>query len=223
VCAGAVYSKSRLCVELYVIIDESLVPSRNIQMIFEEAVDGGADVVQFRAKRFSKRQYYETALGLLPIARHYNVPFFVNDHLDIALALPSDGIHLGQNDLPCNAARRLLPDKILLGVSTHSEEQAAKALEDKADYIAIGPVFQTTTKENPEAIVGTGMVASVKRLIGSIPLVAIGGINVGNAAEVIRSGADGVAVASSVVMAEDPRSAARRLKTAIREARECHS
>jgi thiamine-phosphate pyrophosphorylase len=219
VCAGAAYSKSHLPVELYVIIDESLAASRNIQKLVEGAICGGADVVQFRAKRLSKRQYYDTAIPLLAVARHHNVPFFVNDHLDVALAISADGIHLGQNDLPCSAARKLLPDKTLLGVSTHSEAQAAKALADGADYIAIGPVFQTATKENPEAIVGTDTVAAVKRLIGSIPLVAIGGINAENVTEVVRSGADGVAVASSVVLADDPCLAARRLKEKIGEAR----
>lgn len=218
-CVDAVYSNSRLFRGLYVIIDDNLISPPNIPAVLEQTLAGGADVVQFRAKRLSKRQYYETSLALLPIARRHSVPFFVNDHLDIALAISADGIHLGQNDLPCGVARELLQGKILLGISTHSEQQAAKALDDGADYIAIGPVFHTTTKENPEAIVGTATVTAVKRLIGSVPLVAIGGINVDNVAEVIRAGADSVAVASAVVRADDPRLAAKRLKDKIIEAR----
>ena len=218
-CADAAYSNSRFPLGLYVIIDDSLVSPRDIRKVLEQTLVGGAEVVQFRAKRLSKRQYYETSLALLPIARRHNAPFFVNDHLDIALAISADGIHLGQNDLPCSAARKLLPEKMLLGVSTHSEQQAAKALNDGADYIAIGAIFQTTTKENPETIVGTATVTAVKRLIGSVPLVAIGGINADNVAEVIRSGADSVAVASAVVRADDPRLAAQRLKDKIIEAR----
>ncbi len=217
--ADVAYPNSRLRRGLYVIIDDSLLFSQDIRTVLEETLAGGADVVQFRAKRLSKRHYYETSLVLLPVARHYNVPFFVNDHLDIALALSADGIHLGQDDLPCRAARKLLPEKILLGISTHSEQQAAKALDDGADYIAIGPVFQTATKENPDAVVGIRTVTAVKRLIGSTPLVAIGGINVDNVAEVIHSGADSVAVASAVVRADDPRLAAKRLKDRIIKAR----
>ncbi len=215
-CADVASRKPRPSLELYVIIDEGLLSSRNIREVSEQAIRGGADAIQFRAKRLSKREYYENALTLLPIARRFNIPFFVNDHLDIALAISADGIHLGQNDLPCSAARRLVPERMMLGVSTHSVEQAARAVDDGADCVAIGPVFRTTTKENPEAIVGTEMVGTVKRRVGAVPLVAIGGISTGNVAEVIRSGADGVAVASAVILAADPLLAARTLKDRIR-------
>lgn len=214
-CADVASRKPRPSLKLYVIIDEGLLSSRDIRDVSEQALRGGADAIQFRAKRLSKREYYEKALALLPVARRCNVPFFVNDHLDIALAVSADGIHLGQNDLPCSAARRLVPDGMMVGVSTHSVEQAARAVDDGADYVAVGPVFRTTTKENPEAVVGTDMVGAVKRRVGAVPLIAIGGINAANAAEVIRSGADGVAVASAVVLADDPRLAAEQLKKEI--------
>ena len=218
-CAEFGAPKSPRSLELYVIIDESLLGLDRIHAVLEEASRGGADAVQFRAKRLSRRQYYETSLTLLSIARRNNIPFFVNDHLDVALAISADGIHLGQNDLPCDAARRLVPSGMSLGISTHSVEQAARAVEEGADYVAIGPVFPTSTKENPEAVTGTETVRMVKKRVGSLPLIAIGGINAENAAGVIRSGADGVAVASAVILADDPQLAAQKLKAEIRSAR----
>lgn len=215
-CADVASRKPSPSLKLYVIIDEGLLSSRDGRDVSEQAIRGGADAIQFRAKRLSKREYYEKALALLPIARRRNVPFFVNDHLDVALAISADGIHLGQNDLPCSAARRLVPDGMMVGVSTHSVEEAARAVDDGADYVAVGPVFRTTTKENPEAVVGTDMVGEVKRRVGEAPLIAIGGIGAANVTEVIRSGADGVAVASAVVLADDPLSATRELKDRIR-------
>jgi len=201
---------------LYVIIDEDILGGRDIPRNLEAVIQGGADAVQFRAKHLSKRGYYEKAASLLPIARHHNVPFFVNDYLDIALVLSADGVHLGQNDLPCAAARQLVPSQMVLGISTHSIAEAEKAAADGADYVAIGSVFPTRTKENPEAIVGTQTIGAVKKRVGNKPLIAIGGINAANAGEVIRAGADGVAVASAVVLADDPTRAARELKKIIR-------
>ena len=198
------------------IIDEGLLGPDRIREVLERASAGGADAVQFRAKRLSKRQYYEKALSLLPIARSHNVPFFVNDHIDVALAISADGIHIGQNDLPCRAARRLVPRKMVFGVSTHSIEQAARAVEEGADYIAIGPVFPTSTKQDAEAVKGTEIVGMVKMQVGAVAVIAIGGITVENVTEVIRSGADGVAVASAVALADDPCIAAQELKAKIR-------
>lgn len=215
-CADSASSRLRISFELYVLIDEGLVGLGNLQRTLEQALRGGADAVQFRAKRLSKRQYYRQALALFPIAKSHKVPFFINDHLDIALAISADGIHLGQNDLPADAARRLTPQQMLLGVSTHSEEQAVKALRDGADYVAIGAVFDTSTKERPEAVVGTDGVRRVKALVGPVPLIAIGGIGIDNVVEVVRAGADGVAVASAVVLADDPCLAAKQLKDKIR-------
>jgi len=205
--------------ELYVILDEGLLGFDHVHDALERAGAGGADAVQFRAKGLSKRQYYECAVMLLPVARHLGIPFFVNDHLDVALAISADGIHIGQDDLPCIAARHLVPREMLLGISTHSVEQAARAIEEGADYIAIGPVFATTTKENAQAAKGTEMVRKVKRRIGVVPLIAIGGINLDNVTEVIRCGADGVAIASGIVLADDPQMAAQELKARIRSAR----
>ena len=218
-CADSDVRKSHPFLELYVIVDDDLLGSANLSQVAEEVIRGGADAIQYRAKTLSKRKYYEKALSLLALVRGRSVLFFVNDHLDVALAISADGIHLGQNDLPCKIARKLVPRHIILGTSTHSIEEASKAVDEGADYVAIGSVFPTTTKQNPEAIVGTQMIKAVKERVETIPLIAIGGITAGNVAEVIRSGADGVAVASGVVLADDIAGAARDLKREIRAAR----
>jgi len=214
--ADSDFRNSCPCLGLYVIVDEGLVGGENLAHLFNAALDGGVDAIQFRAKRLSKHTYYEKAVSLLPVARRLGVPFFVNDHIDVALAISADGIHLGQNDLPCAAARKLVPSSMLLGISTHSVSEAEKAVADGADYIAIGAVFPTGTKENLEAVVGLQMIGQVKSAVGETPLIAIGGINAANAGEVIRAGADGVAVASAVISADDPGSATRELKEILR-------
>ncbi len=217
-CAFSDARKSYPSLELYVILDESLVTADRRELL-ENIIRSGADAVQYRAKRLSKRQYYENVSSLLPIARQNRVPLFVNDYLDIALAISADGIHLGQNDLPCAAARPLVPRHMILGVSTHSLDEASRAVLDGADYVAIGSIFPTTTKESPEAIVGTEMIGMVKEKVGTLPLIAIGGIHAGNAHSVIRAGADGIAVASAVLRADDPSGAVKELKEKIRAAR----
>ena len=217
--AGSHARKPWRAIELYVILDEGLLGSSRMERVLEAVLSGGADAVQLRAKRLTKRAYYEKASELLALTRPHGIPLFVNDHLDVAIAISADGIHLGQNDLPCTEAKRLVPTDMLVGVSTHSIEEAAKAASDGADYVAIGSVFPTSTKKNPEAIIGTEMVSRVRSTVGDAPLIAIGGIDTANIGDVIRAGADGVAVASAVIMADDPRAAAEELKEKIRSAR----
>ncbi len=205
--------------ELYVLIDEGILLCEDSARTMEQAILGGADAIQFRAKKLSKRRYYAKAGNLQRIARTHRIPFFVNDHLDIAIAISADGVHLGQTDLPASAARRIMPDAMMLGISTHSLRQAEKAVEDGADYVAIGPVFPTTTKDNAEPVVGTDAVRLVKSRTADIPVLAIGGITSQNAAEVIRSGADGIAVASAVLLADQPLLAVKDLKERIQKAK----
>ncbi len=207
--------------DVYVIVDHALAISQaiGIEELVEEVLASGAGAIQLRAKRLSKKQYYQQVLNLLPVTRAHKIPFIVNDHLDVALAVSADGIHLGQNDLPYYAVRHLLPDGMILGVSTHSMQQAAEAAAAEIGYLAIGPVFPTSTKADPDPVVGTSTVARVKELAPEIPLIAIGGISLDNAAEVIAAGADGVAVASAVVLAEEPAAAVQRLKAAVSSAK----
>jgi thiamine-phosphate pyrophosphorylase len=124
------------------------------------------------------------------------VRLIINDRADIALALGADGVHLGQDDLPPAAARELLGERAVIGCSTHNEEQAREAIELPVDYIAIGPVFQTSSKENPDPVVGLEGLRRVRRIVGQIPLVAIGGVSAENAREVLTAGADSLAVIS---------------------------
>jgi thiamine-phosphate pyrophosphorylase len=157
-------------------------------------IAGGAQIVQLREKKLSPREFYEAAQEALAVAEKQNVRLIINDRADIALALKAGGVHLGQDDLPPQMARELLGANELVGFSTHSVEQAVEALKFPIDYIAVGPIFATRTKENPDKIVGLEGLKSVREAIGNFPLVAIGGITLENAPEVFAAGADSIAV-----------------------------
>jgi thiamine-phosphate pyrophosphorylase len=156
--------------------------------------EGGATLVQLRDKHASALEFYEQAKAALEVAHRRGVQLIIDDRVDIALALGGTGVHLGQDDLPPEAARRLLGDEVVIGYSTHSLSQAMEAAKLPIDYVAIGPVFQTSTKENPDPVVGLEGIRAVREAIGALPLVAIGGISAANASEVIAAGADSVAV-----------------------------
>jgi thiamine-phosphate pyrophosphorylase len=158
----------------------------------------GATVVQIREKQASAVEFYEQARAALAIAAERGVHLIINDRVDIALATGATGVHLGQDDLPPEAARRLLGEDAVIGYSTHSVAQALEAARMPIDYLAIGPVFTTSTKENPDPVVGLEGLRAVKAAIGSLPLVAIGGIKPANTAEVLAAGADSVAMISGL-------------------------
>jgi len=179
------------------------------------AIRGGADVLQFRDKAASARTFLKDAERLLSVARRANVPLIINDRVDIACALGADGVHLGQDDLPLEAARRVLGPGRLIGRSTHSLEQARAAEAEGADYIGCGPIFQTPTKPDYGSI-GTELIGQVIDAV-RIPVVCIGGIDAWNIAEVLRAGAQRVAVVRAVCAAGDPESAARELKQALEQ------
>ena len=155
---------------------------------------GGATLVQIREKHAPPLQFYEQAKAAMAVARERGVQIIINDRVDIALAVGADGVHLGQDDLPPEAARRLLGDNAVIGCSTHSLSQALEVTKLPVDYIAIGPIFQTSTKENPSPVVGLDGLRVVREAIGKLPLVAIGGITPANIEEVIEAGADAVAM-----------------------------
>ncbi|HVI70616.1 MAG TPA: thiamine phosphate synthase [Pyrinomonadaceae bacterium] len=155
---------------------------------------GGATLVQLREKQMPALRFYEQARAAVALG----VPLIINDRLDIALAVGAHGVHLGQDDMPPAAARRLLGDKAVIGYSTHSVEQAKKALTLPIDYIAIGPIFATSSKTNPSPTLGLEGLRAVREAVGNTQLVAVGGISHSNAREVIEAGADSIAVISAL-------------------------
>jgi thiamine-phosphate pyrophosphorylase len=167
-------------------------------------IEGGASLIQLRDKHATPREFYREAAAALKVARDHNVGLIINDRVDIALALKADGVHLGQTDMPAEAARRLLGKEAIIGFSTHNLEQAKLATALPVDYLAFGPVFPTSTKEDPDPITGLEALSEISSLKGSMPLVAIGGIGSENAAGVLKAGADALALIAELV-ADAPR------------------
>ncbi len=161
----------------------------------------GVQWVQYREKDKSRREIYEVALRLRRLTRDFNATFIVNDHADIALSVDADGVHLGQEDLPIKEARKIMGREKIIGISTHSLEQAIEAEAEGADYIGFGPIFCTTTKDAGEPK-GVEEMMEIKRQI-RIPVVAIGGISLGNLQSVLDAGADAVAVATGILSGDN--------------------
>ena len=162
--------------------------------------DGGATFIQLREKNLPGSDFYREAKAALAIARQKGVALIINDRVDIALAIQAHGVHLGQDDLPPEAARKLLGNEAIIGYSTHNAAQAIAAATLPVDYIAVGPIFQTGTKANPDSVVGLDGLKAVRKAIGHRHLVAIGGITQENAAAVIDAGADSVALISALLL-----------------------
>ena len=207
-----------LTTPLYVILDRGAAGDRNLASLLEAVLEGGCRVVQLREKTMPLGDLYPVARALRKRCREAGCLFIVNDRVDLALAVEADGVHVGQDDLPAREARRLLSPGMILGVSTHDENQARLARDDGADYVAVGSMFPTGSKAGFR-LVGPDLVRRVRPEI-RVPLVAIGGVTTDNVAEVIRAGADAVAVISAVCAAPDPAAAARAFLEAIRTARE---
>lgn len=195
--------------KIYPLTDTKLSGLSHAEQV-ERLIAGGASFIQLREKHAAPDEYYAEAQKAIEIARRHGSRIIINDRVDIALALKSDGIHLGQDDLPPVEARKLLGDNAVIGFSTHNLEQVEAALRLPLDYIAFGPVFSTTTKENPDPTVGLELLREVKKLVGDFPLVAIGGINAENFTDVIGAGADTAAVVSALI--SDPDRIIERVK-----------
>ncbi|MBP7377226.1 MAG: thiamine phosphate synthase [Pyrinomonadaceae bacterium] len=162
-------------------------------------IEGGARIIQLREKYASPLDWFDDARAAAKLCRQNDVVLIVNDRVDIAMAIDADGVHLGQTDLPPVAARRLLGKVPIIGYSTHSIVQVRDALEFDIDYLAFGPIFSTTTKADPDDIVGIDLLREVREIAGRLPLVAIGGIDLNNAASVLAAGADSIAVISGLL------------------------
>lgn len=195
---------------LIVVADVDSARGLDLIGIVRAALAGGAPAVQLRAKKSGGREMFELAQALLQETRAAGALLFVNDRVDVALAAGADGAHIGDDDLPLAAARRMVPSGFLLGRSVETEEQAVRAEREGADYLGAGAVYPTGSKADAGTPIGTARLAAISRAV-AIPTVAIGGIGVFNAAEVMAAGAAGIAVIRAVLAAPDPRSAAREL------------
>jgi thiamine-phosphate pyrophosphorylase len=186
---------------VYPITDTNLSGLSHAEQI-DRLIAGGATLIQLRDKHAAPRDFYRQAEAALQIARGHNVRLIINDRVDIALALGADGIHLGQTDMPVEAARRLLGESVIIGISTHNLAQAELAANMPVDYVAFGPIFKTSTKENPDQIAGLEALRTVRTIVGALPVVAIGGITLANAEQAWKAGAD--AVSSIAALVSDP-------------------
>ncbi len=183
---------------IYPITDRGIAGITHLEQAMR-LVDGGARFIQLREKNGSSREFFDAAVETVEFARTHSVSIIINDRVDIALAANAAGVHLGQDDMPPEKARALLGDKPIIGYSTHTLEQAIHAATLPVDYIAIGPIFPTRTKADPNAVVGLDGIRRVHEVTGEIPLVAIGGIGVGQVADVLAAGADSVAMISAII------------------------
>lgn len=199
---------------LYLILDPQLTPNRPLAELAKEAIEGGVTMLQLRCKEAKPREFLELAQEIKEISAPSGVPLIINDRLDIALAAEAEGVHLGQEDLPAREARRILgPDRIL-GISAGCLKEAREAERIGASYVGLGSIFPTGSKADAGQPIGLEVIAQVSQSL-RIPVVAIGGIHLGNVEEVIKKGASGVAVISALLQAEDLKEAAQQMKKAI--------
>lgn len=202
-------------IRLLVITDPELIGSRPWAEVVQAVLRGGARAIQLRHKRATARELVELGRLLRPLTREFQALLFVNDRLDVALACEADGVHLGSEDLPVAEARRVVPGEFLIGASADTREAAQAAEAAGADYLGVGSIFGTATKaEVAHERVGLDRLSEVARAV-EIPCVGIGGVTAGNAVQVLRAGAVGVAVVSAVLGAPDPEAETRALLAAL--------
>jgi thiamine-phosphate pyrophosphorylase len=193
---------------LYVILDPSVCSDRSLTDVLKEAAAAGARLFQYRNKSASMKEAYAEALLLRNVALDAGVTFIVNDRCDLALAVDADGVHLGQEDLPLDLARKVMgPDK-LIGISTHNPDQVREADSGQPDYLGFGPIFKPGSKPDHDPVVGLEGLRAMRTLT-SLPVFAIGGIQIDQAREVMRAGANGVAIISAILKAQDFRHAVK--------------
>ena len=186
---------------IYLVTDEACLHGRLLLKCVEEALAAGVTLVQYRAKAADGGVLYAEACKLKELCDKYNVPLIINDRLDIALAVGAAGVHLGQDDLPCAVARRLLGEDFIIGVSAHNPAEAVQAVSEGADYLGCGAVFGTATKHDV-AKLGLENLRAIRKAV-AVPMVGIGGITADNYAEVLATGADGAAIVSGILAQDD--------------------
>jgi thiamine-phosphate pyrophosphorylase len=198
---------------LYLILDEELIGNKDPLEIAAAAAMGGVNAIQWRCKGATDRSAFLLVSRLRQFAPLSSVAVIVNDRVDVAAMAGADGVHLGQDDIPLNEARKLLGEKKIIGISTHNQKEALEAEKEGADYVTVGPIFSTSTKKDAGTPLGLSKIAELKRVL-KVPLVAIGGINETNIKEVVSAGADIVAVATAIIKAGDITEATKNLISA---------
>ena len=187
---------------LYIILDPSVCPPRPLIEVLNTATEAGAVLFQYRNKTASMKDAYVEALALRQAAAKAGVLFIVNDRCDLALAIDADGVHLGQGDLPLDLARKVMGPEKLIGISTHNPDQVRDATAGKPDYLGFGPIFTPGSKQDHDPVVGLEGLRAIRSLT-PLPVFAIGGIHLDRVDDVVRAGADGVAVISAILKATD--------------------
>ena len=210
--------------QLYLVTDRNCLQQQTLEQAVEQAILGGVTLVQLREKAIASKEFYERALRIKAICHHYNVPLLINDRVDIALAVEADGVHIGQSDLPCRVVRQILGKDKIIGVSARTAKQAIQAQADGADYLGVGAMFATSTKQDAKTV-SVETLNDIRQSV-SIPIVAIGGINhttlpalqqALQAAETsIEHLIDGVAVVSAILGQKDVKLASEQLKEMIK-------
>jgi len=203
---------------VYLVTDRGLARGRSTLDIVRAAVSGGVTCVQLREKDCSTLEFIEQALAIKDFLTTRQVPLIINDRLDVALAVAADGVHLGQSDMPLDMAKNIAGPSMTIGISAESVQDAVEAENGGAHYLGVSPIFATPTKTDTAPPLGLDGLREIRKRV-KIPLVGIGGLNSSNAAKVIRNGADGVAVVSAIVAADDPGAAALDLNRIVSEAR----
>jgi thiamine-phosphate pyrophosphorylase len=199
---------------LYLVTDRDILENRDLCSCIEEAILGGVTLVQLREKDISTLEFYEIALKVKEVTSKYNVPLIINDRMDIALACDAEGLHIGQSDLPLEIARKILGKNKIIGVSAATVEKAKEAEKNGADYIGVGAIFPTGSKDDAVTI-GTHQLKRIREEV-TLPIVAIGGINESNCSKAIANGADGIAVISAILGKEDIKRASEELLKIIK-------
>lgn len=199
--------------KFYVITDSEMISKDKLRFVIEETLRGGADIIQLREKEADGLSFYNTAVEILKLTKSYGVPLIIDDRVDIALAADASGVHLGQSDLPIAVARKLLGKDKIIGATAKTPEEAKKAMRDGADYLGVGAIFETTTKVKTRRTEISTLI-EIKNSV-SIPVYAIGGINLENVSKLSDTNIDGICVVSAVMKSEDPFSDTQVFKNKI--------
>ena len=202
--------KRKIDYSVYLVTDRDLMSTETLEEAVELAIKGGSTLIQLREKDCSSLDFYKTAVNVKAITDKYNVPLLINDRLDIAQAVNCDGIHIGQSDLPCSVARKILGDDKIIGVSAGSLEEALKAEQDGADYLGVGAIYSTGTKKDATSIT----MDELKKIRDNIkiPIVVIGGINKDRIKEFKGIGIDGLAIVSAIIAKKDIKKATEEIR-----------